>query len=108
MVKDSKVSVRERVLWGWARDFDAYTSTNWVIMIVRSFSRRARSLPTTIMTTIAANDMGVDILDANPYDGHPALTQLESEVLWEYAKLSQQIKTVRLHNTTVIASRTSA
>lgn len=27
----------------------------------------------------------------NPYDGHPALSPIESEVLWEYAKLAQHL-----------------
>jgi hypothetical protein len=30
----------------------------------------------------------------NPYDGHPALSPLESEVLWEYAKLAQHLNLV--------------
>ncbi|KZT09757.1 DASH complex, subunit Dad3, partial [Laetiporus sulphureus 93-53] len=32
------------------------------------------------------------IFDANPYDGHPNLSATEAEVLWQYAKLSQNIK----------------
>jgi len=33
-----------------------------------------------------------EVFAANPYDGHPGLSQTESEVLWEYAKLSQHLK----------------
>ncbi|KAF7792912.1 hypothetical protein EIP86_004014 [Pleurotus ostreatoroseus] len=32
------------------------------------------------------------IYENNPYEGLPALTELEAEVLWEYAKLSQSVK----------------
>ncbi|KAJ8455171.1 hypothetical protein ONZ51_g12592 [Trametes cubensis] len=32
------------------------------------------------------------IYDINPYEGHPNLSELEAEVLWQYAKLSQNIK----------------
>ncbi|KAH6918453.1 DASH complex subunit Dad3-domain-containing protein [Coprinopsis sp. MPI-PUGE-AT-0042] len=39
-----------------------------------------------------------DIFTANPYEGHPSLSQLEAEVLWEYAKLAQHIRSVRLHS----------
>ena len=31
---------------------------------------------------------------ANPYEGHPGLTELEAEVLWQYAKLAQNVKEV--------------
>ena len=34
--------------------------------------------------------------EGNIYAGHPQLTPLEAEVLWEYAKLSRTLKTVRL------------
>lgn len=37
-----------------------------------------------------------DVFTLNPYEGHPALSQLESDVLWEYAKLAQHVKIVRL------------
>jgi DASH complex subunit DAD3 len=37
-----------------------------------------------------------DILTINPYEGHPSLSQLEADVLWEYAKLAHHVKTVRL------------
>jgi DASH complex subunit DAD3 len=39
---------------------------------------------------------GQKIFEVNPYESHPSLTPIESEVLWEYAKLSQHIKDVRL------------
>ena len=35
------------------------------------------------------------IYETNPYEGHPNLSELEAEVLWQYAKLSQNIKEVR-------------
>ena len=35
------------------------------------------------------------VFEANPYEGHPNLTDLEAEVLWQYAQLSQNIKEVR-------------
>ena len=34
------------------------------------------------------------VFDANPYEGHPSLTELEAEVLWQYAKLAQNVKEV--------------
>ena len=36
------------------------------------------------------------VFDTNPYEGHPYLSELEAEVLWQYAKLSQNIKEVRV------------
>ncbi|KAK0482625.1 DASH complex subunit Dad3, partial [Armillaria novae-zelandiae] len=30
----------------------------------------------------------------NPYTGHPSLTALEADVLWEYAKLAANVKQV--------------
>lgn len=36
------------------------------------------------------------IFEANPYEGHPNLTELEAEVLWQYAKLAQNVKEVRV------------
>lgn len=35
-----------------------------------------------------------DIFIENPYVGHPELTSLEADVLWEYAKLAQNVKQV--------------
>ncbi|KAG6336993.1 hypothetical protein ID866_2094 [Astraeus odoratus] len=37
---------------------------------------------------------GTDIFDVNPYEGHAGLSAIESEVLWEYAKLAHHIKCV--------------
>ncbi|KAL5532824.1 hypothetical protein ACEPAF_4598 [Sanghuangporus sanghuang] len=41
---------------------------------------------------MANTDSGNEIFKVNPYEGHASLTQLEAEVLWEYAKLSQHVK----------------
>ncbi|KDR81722.1 hypothetical protein GALMADRAFT_89996 [Galerina marginata CBS 339.88] len=35
-----------------------------------------------------------DILTSNPYESHPSLTPLEAAVLWEYAKLAQNVRMV--------------
>ncbi|OCH92132.1 hypothetical protein OBBRIDRAFT_727448 [Obba rivulosa] len=32
------------------------------------------------------------MLQTNPYQGHPNLSETDAEVLWQYAKLSQNIK----------------
>ncbi|KAF9004914.1 hypothetical protein BDZ89DRAFT_1070516 [Hymenopellis radicata] len=40
------------------------------------------------MSTVAINDIFIE----NPYAGHPELTTLEADVLWEYAKLAQNVK----------------
>ncbi|KAF8517595.1 DASH complex subunit Dad3-domain-containing protein [Hysterangium stoloniferum] len=45
-----------------------------------------------------ATDAGIDIQEINPYDGHPELSNLEADVLWEYAKLAKNVKTL-LHRT---------
>ena len=44
------------------------------------------------MATVEADKQ---IFEVNPYEGHASLTQLEAEVLWEYAKLSQHVKIVQ-------------
>ena len=44
----------------------------------------------TIMATSSSQ-----IFAVNPYENHPSLTQIEADVLWEYAKLNQHIKDVR-------------
>lgn len=36
-----------------------------------------------------------NVAEENPYEGHPSLTELEAEVLWQYAKLAQNVKEVR-------------
>ncbi len=33
----------------------------------------------------------------NPYTGHPSLTPLEADVLWEYAKLAANVKQVGIN-----------
>ncbi|KAH9483942.1 DASH complex subunit dad3 [Psilocybe cubensis] len=33
-----------------------------------------------------------DIFALNPYDSHPSLSPLEAAVLWEYAKLAQNVR----------------
>ncbi|KAH8827343.1 DASH complex subunit Dad3-domain-containing protein [Flagelloscypha sp. PMI_526] len=42
------------------------------------------------MTTPAENID--DIFTRNPYMGHPSLSELEASVLWEYAKLTANVK----------------
>ena len=42
--------------------------------------------------------MSTQIFEVNPYENHPELTQTESEVLWEYAKLNQRLKIVSIPN----------
>ncbi|KAF7318180.1 hypothetical protein HMN09_00326200 [Mycena chlorophos] len=36
-----------------------------------------------------------DIFTENPYAGNPSLSTLETEVLWEYAKLAQNLKLLK-------------
>jgi len=36
-----------------------------------------------------------EILLVNPYQSHPSLTPLEADVLWEYAKLAQNLRMVK-------------
>jgi hypothetical protein len=52
------------------------------------------STQTAIMTTTATS--ADSIFETNPYEMHPGLSPLEADVLWEYAKLSQHIKEVRI------------
>jgi DASH complex subunit DAD3 len=42
-----------------------------------------------------SNSNSQQIFSVNPYEDHPSLTQIEADVLWEYAKLNQHIKDVR-------------
>ena len=35
-----------------------------------------------------------NVFETNPYEGHPGLSELEAEVLWQYAKLAQNVKEV--------------
>ena len=46
------------------------------------------------------------IFESNPYEGHPNLSELEAEVLWQYAKLSQNIKEVRATDASLRPPRT--
>ncbi|KAH8099506.1 DASH complex subunit Dad3-domain-containing protein [Cristinia sonorae] len=32
------------------------------------------------------------VFETNPYEGHPNLSDVEADVLWQYAKLSQNIR----------------
>lgn len=48
---------------------------------------------------MATSLSGSAIYENNPYDGHPNMSDLEAEVLWEYAKLSQNVKEVRYMDT---------
>ncbi|TEB36432.1 hypothetical protein FA13DRAFT_1787872 [Coprinellus micaceus] len=45
------------------------------------------------MATASTSNPSVssDIFSVNPYDGHPQLKPVEAEVLWEYAKLAQNL-----------------
>ena len=47
------------------------------------------------MAGSSSTSSGGPIFSVNPYENHPSLTQLEADVLWEYAKLNQHIKDVR-------------
>ena len=49
---------------------------------------------TAVMATSSSASSG-QIFSVNPYENHPSLTEIEAEVLWEYAKLNQHIKDVR-------------
>lgn len=42
-----------------------------------------------------STETGTDLDTVNPYEGHQELTKLEAEVLWEYAKLAKNVKSVR-------------
>ncbi|GJJ12320.1 hypothetical protein Clacol_006561 [Clathrus columnatus] len=39
-----------------------------------------------------STDNNDQCMEINPYEGHPELTQLEAQVLWEYAKFAKQVK----------------
>ena len=51
------------------------------------------ALPCTPITMAAALQSST-VFQTNPYEGHPNLSELEAEVLWQYAQLSQSIKEV--------------
>lgn len=51
--------------------------------------------PLSLQTTTSMSSLlESGIHNVNPYEGYPHLTELESEVLWQYAKLAQNIKEV--------------
>lgn len=39
-----------------------------------------------------ASALASSIHDANPYEGQPGLSELEADVLWQYARLAQNVK----------------
>lgn len=43
-------------------------------------------------TNGSAPPISLPILEENPYAGHPELSTLESDVLWEYAKMATLVK----------------
>jgi len=47
--------------------------------------------------------MSTQIFEVNPYENHPELTQTEAEVLWEYAKLNQRLKIVRVSDAPLLS-----
>lgn len=49
---------------------------------------------------------GPEIFATNPYADHPSLSETEAEVLWQYAKLSQNIKEVRATDASLRARHT--
>jgi hypothetical protein len=61
-------------------------------------NRPASALTTTIRMDTNAATSNSQIFSINPYEDHPSLTQIEADVLWEYAKLNQHIKDVRYHH----------
>jgi DASH complex subunit DAD3 len=52
-------------------------------------------MATAASATASTLTLSSPIFSVNPYENHPSLTQLEADVLWEYAKLNQHIKDVR-------------
>lgn len=45
---------------------------------------------------MSVQSSSTSIFENNPYERHPQLSETEAEVLWQYAKLSQNIKDVSL------------
>jgi hypothetical protein len=66
---------------------------------LRSFVAGASGMTTT------ATSGGSQIFTINPYEDHPSLSPLEAEVLWEYAKLNQQIKDVRATPSPILSTQ---
>lgn len=68
------------------------------VSLTVSEQRAARSALAKVQATILRQSMATSsspIFTVNPYESHPSLTQIEADVLWEYAKLNQHIKDVR-------------
>ncbi|KAF8584076.1 hypothetical protein K439DRAFT_1170621 [Ramaria rubella] len=55
-----------------------------------------RDAETPYVIHAMATGTSVEPEDTSPYDGHPELTELEADVLWEYAKLAKNVKTLLL------------
>ncbi|KAJ7596684.1 DASH complex subunit Dad3-domain-containing protein, partial [Mycena floridula] len=45
---------------------------------------------------MANPSQAIDVFIENPYENHPSLSALESELLWEYAKLAEHVKKVTI------------
>ncbi len=58
--------------------------------------------PRATMSAVAINDIFIE----NPYSGHQELTTLEADVLWEYAKLAQNVKQVGIMYTPILMNFT--
>jgi hypothetical protein len=66
------------------------------------------ALQPTTMDPNAAATSNSQIFSINPYEHHPSLTQIEADVLWEYAKLNQHIKDVRCYHLDLLIARSVA
>lgn len=60
-----------------------------------------------VESTMNQSTSGPEIFATNPYADHPSLSETEAEVLWQYAKLSQNIKEVRATGASLRARHTS-
>jgi hypothetical protein len=70
---------------GGKEESDTVTAIIGLIGVGSKYNRPGSALATTMD----------QIFSVNPYEDHPSLTQIEADVLWEYAKLNQHIKDVR-------------
>ncbi|TRM59277.1 DASH complex subunit Dad3-domain-containing protein [Schizophyllum amplum] len=52
------------------------------------------SPPSPSALSASSDGSSQDVYTTNPYTNHPSLTSTESEVLWEYAKLSRRMKEI--------------
>jgi hypothetical protein len=68
-------------------------------VVVSLRNRPAWHLHTMAASASASATSSSQIFSVNPYENHPSLTQIEADVLWEYAKLNQHIKDVRISPT---------